>query len=137
MMFLCPSPPSSAVICQSCVYAILQTNTEREREGRDVPTNVFGSVGQLLCGNLFGFLKIMNQMNKLYILLVTFKTLKMTCKYTYAELTKSYQPENARVLSICENRTKEICSLLPRVMAPTAFASPFTVMAIGAPRPFR
>ena len=24
MMFLCPSPPSSAVICQSCVYAILQ-----------------------------------------------------------------------------------------------------------------
>ena len=51
MMFLCPSPPSNAVNCQSCVYTIFQTNIERGREGRDVSTNMSKSVGQLLCGN--------------------------------------------------------------------------------------
>ena len=124
-MFLWPSAPSNAIICQSCFCAILQI-TEKGREGRDVPTNVSESVDQLLYGNSFRFPKIMSQINKLHILLVTFKTFKMTWKYTYAELTKSYRPENGCILSICENRTKEICSFLPRVMAPTATAWPLT-----------
>ena len=57
--------------------------------------------------------------------------------YKYPKPAKSYQPEGNGDLLICENSTKEICWLLPRVMAPTASATSFSpVMVIGAPRPF-
>ena len=36
--------------------------------------------------------------------------------YKYPKPTKSYQPEGNGDLLICENSTKEICWLLPRVI---------------------
>lgn len=57
--------------------------------------------------------------------------------YKYPKPTKSYQSEGNGDLLICENSTKEIYWLLPRVMAPTASATLSSrVMMIGAPRPF-
>ena len=56
--------------------------------------------------------------------------------YAYSKPAKSYQPGGNRVLSICENSTKEICWLLPRVTAPTAFAMPFSPVMVNCSKAF-